>query len=185
MSLKGVSDRRVYHKDQVIFREGQEGHAAYLVTSGKIAITKGTAENTKVIATVGRNEIFGEMALVDGSLRMATAVTMEPSSCTIIDKEQFKKKLATLDQDTQTLFDFLMRYIRDTMPLEMRVAVGDTKETHYDIIARDMVESSDVTERLGKVDRFLKALYEILLSYASRRLPPKPAVGGNAVWEIE
>ena len=187
MSLKSVSDRRVYHADQVIFREGQEGHAAYLVTSGKVSITKGDAGNLKVIAVVGKNEIFGEMALVDGSRRMATATTTEPSTCTIIDKDQFKKKIAALDHDTQTLFDFLMRYIRETMPVEMRVETGHIKETHYEIIARDMVENSDVAERLGKVDRFLKALYEILISYASRRLPPKP-VGkddGDAVWEIE
>jgi CRP-like cAMP-binding protein len=54
---------------EVIFREGDEGDKMYLVRSGEVEIEL----NGKVIETLAQGDIFGEMALIDRSRRVATA----------------------------------------------------------------------------------------------------------------
>lgn len=52
----------------VVFSEGDKGDAMYVVRSGELTIEKGG----KIMETVGPGGIFGEMALIDGSPRVAT-----------------------------------------------------------------------------------------------------------------
>ena len=63
-----------YAAGDKIFVQDDEGSAMYVVRSGRVNImTYGT-----VLETVGPNGMFGEMALIDGSPRSATAVAMTP-----------------------------------------------------------------------------------------------------------
>ena len=68
-----------------IFVEDDEGSAMYVVRSGRVNIvTYGT-----VLESVGPNGMFGEMALIDGSPRSATAVACEACEVAPIDKAAF------------------------------------------------------------------------------------------------
>jgi CRP/FNR family cyclic AMP-dependent transcriptional regulator len=68
-----------------IFVQDDEGDCMYVVRSGKVSITTyGT-----VLESVGPNGIFGEMALIDGSPRSATAVAAEPTEVAPIDRAAF------------------------------------------------------------------------------------------------
>jgi CRP-like cAMP-binding protein len=74
-----------YATGERIFLEGDEGSAMYVVRSGRVNIlTYGT-----VLESVGPNGMFGEMALIDGSARSATAVASEPSEVAPIGKAAF------------------------------------------------------------------------------------------------
>jgi CRP/FNR family cyclic AMP-dependent transcriptional regulator len=52
-----------------IFTQGEKGDKMYVVCSGEVDIEL----NGKVIETIGEGGTFGEMALIDGSARTATA----------------------------------------------------------------------------------------------------------------
>jgi len=54
---------------QVIFEQGDQGDAMFVINSGEIDIEI----DGKVIETLTAGAIFGEMALIDGSARSATA----------------------------------------------------------------------------------------------------------------
>lgn len=54
---------------EVIFKQGDRGDAMYVVRSGEIDIEI----DGKVVETLSEGAIFGEMALIDGSVRSATA----------------------------------------------------------------------------------------------------------------
>ena len=71
--------------DQRIFTQDDEGAAMYVVCSGKVAIMSAGA----VLESIGPNGIFGEMALIDGSARSATAVAREPTEVAVIDERAF------------------------------------------------------------------------------------------------
>lgn len=58
-----------YAAGEVIFEAGERGASMYLVRSGEVVIERGG----KVLETLGPGGIFGEMALIDGSPRSATA----------------------------------------------------------------------------------------------------------------
>ena len=57
-----------FSSGEVIFRAGDPGDNMYVVRSGEVEIEL----NGKVIETVASGGIFGEMALIDGSARVAT-----------------------------------------------------------------------------------------------------------------
>jgi uncharacterized membrane protein len=67
--------RGVSRDDQhLVFRHGDVPDAMYLVCDGKIEISVWTEDNEElVLATLGEGEFFGELGLLDGSPRTATA----------------------------------------------------------------------------------------------------------------
>jgi CRP-like cAMP-binding protein len=70
---------------EVLFEKGEPGHLAYVVKSGSLQILEGN----HVYETVSAGGIIGEMALVDGSPRSATARAIEPSTVIPIDERRF------------------------------------------------------------------------------------------------
>jgi CRP/FNR family transcriptional regulator, cyclic AMP receptor protein len=74
-----------FEPDQRIFTQDDEGSAMYVVRSGKVAIMSAGA----VLESIGPNGIFGEIALIDGSPRSATAVAREPTEVAVIDERAF------------------------------------------------------------------------------------------------
>src|SRR6201991_2381039 len=67
-----------YDVADVIFEEGSTGRELYVVLDGKIDIVKITGATRTTIVTLGKGEFFGEMAVIDGSSRSATAIAAVP-----------------------------------------------------------------------------------------------------------
>ena len=62
---------------QMIFKEGANGDAWYLVLDGEISVTKNMPSGPPhVLAHLEAGDGFGEMALIDGAPRMATIHTV-------------------------------------------------------------------------------------------------------------
>ena len=66
--------------DDVIFEEGSTGRELFVVLGGKVDIAKVHGAEKTVIATLGKGEFFGEMAVIDGSARSATAIAAAPDT---------------------------------------------------------------------------------------------------------
>jgi CRP-like cAMP-binding protein len=67
-----------YDVGHVIFEEGSTGRELYVVLDGEVEIAKVTPAGKTVIVTLGKGEFFGEMAVIDGSSRSATAIAAVP-----------------------------------------------------------------------------------------------------------
>ena len=64
----------------VIFEEGSAGRELYVVLDGEVEIAKLNGQTKTVIVTLGKGEFFGEMAVIDGSSRSATAIAASPNT---------------------------------------------------------------------------------------------------------
>jgi CRP/FNR family transcriptional regulator, cyclic AMP receptor protein len=64
-----------YSASEVIFEEGSMGRELYVVLAGKVNIVKNPGPSAAVVASLGKGEFFGEMAVIDGSPRSASAVS--------------------------------------------------------------------------------------------------------------
>ncbi|MEO6839754.1 MAG: cyclic nucleotide-binding domain-containing protein [Bradyrhizobium sp.] len=64
----------------VIFEEGSTGRELFVVLDGRIDIVKKNGASNTVIVTLSKGEFFGEMAVIDGSARSATAVSAAPNT---------------------------------------------------------------------------------------------------------
>lgn len=107
-------------KDQVIFREGDPGEAVYLVESGSIGIFK-TVEGEEIqLATMKEGELFGEMAIIDGSDRMAHAVALEDSVIVTLPRAGLEAMLAKQEPLVKTLIQILADNLRNVHDVYMK-----------------------------------------------------------------
>jgi PPM family protein phosphatase len=83
--VSNIAEMLEMKDDQTIFSIGQPGDAMYVVVSGSVRLSKGTA----TVAELGRGHHFGEMALVDRSVRSLTATASEGTRLLVIHRKDF------------------------------------------------------------------------------------------------
>ena len=66
--------------DDVIFEEGSTGRELFVVLDGEVEIAKLDGARKTSIIKLGKGEFFGEMAVIDGSARSATAIASAPNT---------------------------------------------------------------------------------------------------------
>jgi len=75
--IESILHERNYVPNEIIFEEGEEGLGLYVVRSGKVSVSARENGRDREIATLGRGQFFGELALLDGSPRSAQARALE------------------------------------------------------------------------------------------------------------
>ena len=81
-------------KDSILFVEDMPGEFLYIILSGRVDIVKETIDKEKIVlASMGADEIIGEMSLIDSQPRSATGVTSEDSVLLVINKQNFDEML--------------------------------------------------------------------------------------------
>jgi zinc transporter ZupT len=76
---------------EALFQAGDPGDALFIVANGRVQIE---AESGSSIAELGEGEAFGEMALLTGGARTATAITVSNVELLQIDRADFDRMLA-------------------------------------------------------------------------------------------
>lgn len=82
---------RRYHGGDIIFRQGSRGEEMYVVRSGKIRIfgVENGVETT--FAILGKHDFFGEMSLLTGETRSASATAEGDVEVSVVDRATFNK----------------------------------------------------------------------------------------------
>ncbi|MCC2097961.1 MAG: cyclic nucleotide-binding domain-containing protein [Hyphomicrobiales bacterium] len=74
-----------FQQQQTIFSEGETGKVMFLVRNGEVALSI----DGDTVATLWPGDIFGEMAMIDGSPRSASAVAQSAVDALVIDRDTF------------------------------------------------------------------------------------------------
>jgi CRP/FNR family transcriptional regulator, cyclic AMP receptor protein len=85
---------REFRAGDVLFREGERGEDMYVIQSGLVQIVKRVGEEERALATLGRGEFLGEMAILNGKPRTATAMVLEDAKCLVIDALTLEQMIA-------------------------------------------------------------------------------------------
>lgn len=101
-----------YPKGTTLFRQGEPGNAAFIVNGGSIGIYREIEDKKVPLATLRKGELFGEMAVIDGSPRMASAITLEDSTLTMISVELMSEKMKKTDPFIKALITMLLGNLR-------------------------------------------------------------------------
>ena len=67
---------REYQPGDVLFREGESGDVMFVIQSGAVRIAKSVGGDDKILAILGPGEFLGEMAILNGKPRTATATVV-------------------------------------------------------------------------------------------------------------
>ena len=120
--------QKKFIKGQVIIAEGTEGKTLYLIHSGKVEVSKQGKQGPLRLATLGPNEVFGEMSLIDDrfSKRTATVRALEDTELTILDRKGFDHYLQQVPPGIHNLIKRLSSRLRETNDLISK-ASAETK----------------------------------------------------------
>lgn len=75
----------------IIFNEGEPSGAAYVIIKGAVELTKNSKFGAVRLASLKNGELFGEMGVIDGSPRSATARAVGPTTLKEIQPENLLK----------------------------------------------------------------------------------------------
>ncbi len=89
--LAFMSERVAFDAGMRLFRQGDPGDAAYLIIDGEAEVVAETPAGQLVLATLGANEIVGEMAILGNVPRSATVRAKDRLVTLRISKEPFMR----------------------------------------------------------------------------------------------
>ena len=76
---------REFRAGDVLFLEGETGEEMFVIQSGLVRVSKHIQGMDRTLATFGRGEFVGEMAILNDKPRTATASVVEDSRLLVID----------------------------------------------------------------------------------------------------
>lgn len=100
---------REFSAGDVLFHEGETGEEMYVIQAGVIQISKRVGTEVRPLATLGRGEFLGELAILNAKPRTATAVVLESSKCLVIDRETLETMVAKNPEIAMRLIKKLAR----------------------------------------------------------------------------
>jgi len=175
LALRGVV--RSYPKKAVVINEGDIGESLFVLLKGSVRVFSGNDDGREI--TYGRiqsGDYFGEMSL-DGGLRSASVITLEPCTCVVLSGAEVRAHLASEPEFAVNLLVRVIGRARAATEIARSMALLDVYgrliavlEAHdgmatHDTAAGVMLESithQDIASRIGAsremVSRLLKDL---------------------------
>ena len=94
---------------QTIFEKGSEGDSMYVIADGSVRIHDGD----KTLASLPQGAFFGELSILDGETRSATATAETDCLLLVIRQDSFRRILSKQFDVTDNLLKILARRIRE------------------------------------------------------------------------
>ncbi|MEO8082276.1 MAG: Crp/Fnr family transcriptional regulator [Ardenticatenales bacterium] len=112
--LAGRTQHRTLSAGEVVFQHGDPGNALYIVEDGEVRITvESQTGQPLTLDTVYADEPFGELALIDGEPRSATATAVADTKLLRLHRDDFMELIhgerSALDAVLHTLAEMVRR----------------------------------------------------------------------------
>jgi CRP/FNR family cyclic AMP-dependent transcriptional regulator len=125
--LAFTSERLTYDADQVLFNQGDMGDAAYLIVDGEADVIVSAASGPITVATLGRNDFVGEIAILCDVPRTATVRAKSEVVTLRISKELFFRLVSEFPQiAVEVMRELAQRLEQTTAKLQEAMARAAT-----------------------------------------------------------
>ncbi len=121
--VDGLLHERNYLEGEVIFDEGEEGQAIYIVAAGDVLICRQGQGEAGRMAQLGPGTFFGELALLDNSPRSAQARAATACQLIVFFRDDFVGLLDTHARIASKISRELARHLGARMR-DMALATG-------------------------------------------------------------
>lgn len=116
---------RSFPKNTVLIHEGDVGDSLYIILAGRVKVYASNEEGKEVVIDFhGAGEYVGEMSL-DGSPRSASVVTVEPTTCAIVNRAQFREFVLSHPDFALHLIEKLIKRVRHATENVKSLALSD------------------------------------------------------------
>lgn len=110
MQVAEIAGRQELEGGTVIFKKGEPGDVLYIVARGRVEVKDGD----HVIATLEKNEFFGELAILDGEARSADAVCAEKTELLSLFRADLDELVERRPEIAREIIRVLTRRIRES-----------------------------------------------------------------------
>jgi CRP/FNR family transcriptional regulator/CRP/FNR family cyclic AMP-dependent transcriptional regulator len=119
-----MRDRR-YRRGEVIFHVDDPGDALFVVGAGEVKVVLPSDESAEpvILTTIGRGGFFGELALLDGRPRSATAIAILSVQALVLRRDAFDRLV-----DSEPV---LRRAMFAALAGEIRRLTGHVEDLHF------------------------------------------------------
>lgn len=179
-------ERRHLPEGERIFSQGDQADNAFIVAAGKIGIYKQVEERKVLLGSLRAGSLFGEMAVLDGAPRMASAVTLAPSTLIVIPGDAVRQKMGKADPFIRALVGILIDNLRNvhTAYMVRPRSIMDHASVlaeqadglrHFVINNKDLENFTQLAETLDSLDRVVAEFRRLATDVPDRRdsmIPP-------------
>jgi uncharacterized protein (TIGR02266 family) len=109
-----TTGRETYQQGDVILEEGTHGSGVYILSSGKVQISKIVQGKKVVLDILGPGDMFGEMSYLDPAPRSATATALEHTVLDILNKDTLDREFNQISSDFREIISNLIKRLRKT-----------------------------------------------------------------------
>jgi CRP-like cAMP-binding protein len=95
---KGTFDQHVRFFDQgrVIFKEDDDGSEMFIIIQGLVEIRKSTGQSSsKILTTLQKGDMFGEMAIIEKQPRSASAIAVQPTRVLVLNEKLYDSMIGS------------------------------------------------------------------------------------------
>jgi len=87
---------RFFDQGSQIFKENDEGTEMFIIIQGVVEIRKATgSSSSKVLTTLQKGDMFGEMAIIEKQPRSASAVAVQPTRVLVLNEKLYDSMIGT------------------------------------------------------------------------------------------
>ncbi len=124
-------DRVTFAPGERIFREGDAGDCAYLIEKGSVEVFVTEHGVERMVSSIGRGEIFGEVALIDQQPRTATIKAAEDTILVPIPRELVAELLKKADPILGHLLLLVLERFRNRQNAQPAASTEGRRELAY------------------------------------------------------
>lgn len=140
-----------------VFHEGDSSDACYIVRDGKFRVTREHSDGRAItLATLGPGEVFGELAMLDGDTRSASAEALTDGELLALPAKDVRNLLARHPDISVKLVAALVRRLREANERISRQSFQTVPSRVAGVLSQLVAETSsggeEVTIRMNQAD---------------------------------
>jgi CRP/FNR family transcriptional regulator, cyclic AMP receptor protein len=152
---------RQFPKQTVLIHDGDAGDSLYILLAGRVKVYASNAAGREVVIDFhGPGECVGEMSL-DGSTRSASVMTVEPTTCAIVNRAHFREFILAHPDFALYLIEKLIHRVRVTTENVKSLALSDVygrlarllnalaTDIDGSVAVREKLTQQDIADRVG------------------------------------
>ena len=144
--LAFTSERLEFEQNQAVFHQGDTGEHAYVIIEGQVSVILESAGGDRTVATLGRSEFFGEMALLSKMPRTTTIRANTPLILLSFSRDVFLRMV----EENSEIASAMMRILAE------RLAI--TLQDDGQLLAAQKPSAGDGQEVYSTDSRFIKSI---------------------------
>jgi CRP-like cAMP-binding protein len=111
-----------------VFAQGDEGDSMYVIENGAVDIIAGSGKQKVIVASLFKQQYFGELSLLDGAPRSATAVANRATQLLALDRDDFVEFIKKRPDAALSIMHEVGERIRATNELMTRTVTRNVLE---------------------------------------------------------